>query len=204
MTLLSLYLPTSSIDREVVEFDAAKLESAESTCSVSLQAPDSPLPTPRVGGHCGGVSVAFCRSHLPGFAESLSLPTGHAPVRRTTSIPETAKQIPRVYGATTPLRQSSFLKRAGDTFAPESPLSIVAPADELRGGGSSVSGRVARRLVGVGHQRAGYYITSCVSLGSMVIPTLWSVEAASGPFKSTRRCRAEPTRYGLHGVDLAI
>ena len=32
-----------------------------------LYTPDSPLPTPRVGGHCGGVSVAFCRSHLPGF-----------------------------------------------------------------------------------------------------------------------------------------
>ncbi len=48
-----------------------------------------------------------------------------------------------------------------------------------------MSGRVARRLVGVDHQRTGYYIASCVSLGSMVIPTLWSVEAASGPFKST-------------------
>ncbi len=48
------------------------------------------------------------------------------------------------------------------------------------------------------------YIVSCVSLGSLVAPTLWSVETASGPFKSVDGGLSHRGAVCVHGIGLAI
>lgn len=134
-------------------------------------------------GPCGGVASLFDASHphllVHGIAASSDRIPGF-PLGRTTSTTsengeaEASCAVVR-RNTTSPILPPSitnFTKSPVIYLSPSHRLLLRAPALEVCGGASSLSGRVAQGLAAAGHSRAGDYIVSCVSLGSMVVPTL--------------------------------
>jgi hypothetical protein len=114
----------------------------------------------------------------PGSWNGCLLGSGLAlPLRPTTSVDHRtgeadASCTARHHLANPPTCHYNFTKAPAIHLRPSHRLLLRSPALELCGGVSSLSSRVAQGLAAAGHQRAGDYIASCVSLGSMVVPTL--------------------------------